>query len=819
MKSASLPRCSTVARGPSSQHGMSLLQVMLILVLLGAIIAAGFQIVQSRGGPEAALSQEKALSWADQSIVAFAAANSRLPCPAARIDGPEDCSLSGTGYLPRQTLEKYTDAISSNMLGASGVGRLPGPLLYAAYKTADIDLSAAAQYYTPTSYDPDEDSYENRADFTSINGLDFCAALSGAALSNYDGNALHLNADASNSSANIAYGIAVAGQTPGANGRFDGDNKLNALSIGRPNAPSGSDYDDRVRVRSFASLAQTVGCTQLSTVASYRGEGPLADNIPIISMDLLNEAVAIDEATKDTQQNTKDNADQSLSVAKRTVALSAIEVALASADVTASALDAAEAGVIQGTSIALCIVSLGIECWRVFFSTAGLSAQVAALGFSVSAVPPAIVAAGLNGASLSYAQTAARMAGMAIGTDPANLEEALKQAQDAAYGVDCTTNKGVEKCEQNGLKQISAELLSTAVASEAKRDSFNNTVMVHWADAYLPYRIPGYNNMSVSGRNNAVALLQGRLSTARSLMDKQIALEAMQGDQKAYQDRLDSYDEINNPQGDFNKEKTKTCKKTDDTSKILCKNYEDMISFINTCVRADGGLDAYNPTAPASRGPYCIPALNTAIAQNKIKITTQTGVVTSALTSARTRRVAGPLTELTLAADGSVSNPSPYPYIYPPSWYHSLGFMTDTQWNFCKPIASEKSINKCTNLNSKSNYEAIVTSSGVPLYRSSANWVSYADAYRLQTQLTADATEARKAATSTADAYQEMLQQIENIKAAINGKSTGTGTPAEIWLGAGAALGIADERGALGPDRKSAGNNVTDTQTRSTATP
>lgn len=859
-RSPSLPR----------QHGMTLLQVALILLLLGALIASGFQVLQSRTASRQAQEQAQALSWADQAVSAFAAANSRLPCPASTPEGKEDCASGNSkGYLPVATLDTFFDGNSSSIIGSSGTGKLASPVLYAvnrpaaaatsapyaAGSTASIDLAQASARYSPPAYSGEDNAYAPREDFEvpgttagapatefaydAINGLDFCASLGQAAVAASSTGGLSTTLGAGAASRVIAYGVAVAGPDAAANDRFDDANLSNALTLADPARENAADYDDRVRVRTFESLAQVVGCSLLTSRAAGNGRVAFADNVPTSSLDLLADAAGIDDSVKDTQESTVGNAEDAVAGGQQAVAFGTIGVVMAGVDVAAAGLDLAEAIVLLTTNVVRCAVSLGIECWRVPLSTAALIKQSVALGLNIAALAQNIAALGMNSAALSEADVVLRLANSAVEANATSLAEAVQRAHDSAYGV-CKDQKdpisGVVSsvCDPKGLKQTSEEAEAEARSAESKRDAYYNQYLVHWEDRNLQYRIQGWNNMSSSVRSQQLALLRLQLQTARDYIDQLILFDVLKADQKNYAERqkqfqslVDQYDDSDADRAAAIAECNKKGSEADRTScraaleqiaasrncekepteieKIVCESAASNVIYVKTCVR-DGVLEQFNPnpssdgTSASAAGPYCLPALKDAITYNNKKMAEHQIVVdrlyAAAVSSGATKEFTNVWIEPVKDADGNIITQgywvtsAPYNTRYPPG----------NQWPFCsKEMQEQKQCNSLTAL-----YPYWTNGSYLPLIRrqNSGFWLSYGDAYREYKTRQQVAAKSRANADTTASqfadavaGYQQLLQVAFN-----NSNSAGT----ELWLGPNQTVKAADDRGAVGPDRNAA---------------
>ena len=855
-------------RAPSSarQRGMTLLQVALILLLLGALIASGFQVLQSRTASRQSEQQAQALSWADQAITAFAAANSRLPCPASTPEGKEDCASGNSkGYLPVATLDTFFDANSSSIIGASGGGKLPSPVLYAVNRPAaapaaapyaasagtSIDLALASARYSPPAYNGEDNVYEARDDFEvpastpgapatafeydAINGLDFCASLGQAAVAGSSG----LSTTVAGSSRVIAYGVAVAGPDAGSNGRFDDANLSNALTLADPAKENAADYDDRVRVRTFESLAQLVGCSLLTSRLASNGRVAFADNVPVSSLDLLADAAGIDDSVKDTQESTVGNAEDAVAGGQQAVAFGTIGVVMAGVDVAAAGLDLAEAIVLLAQNVVRCAVSLGIECWRVPLSTAALVKQSVALGLNIAALAQNIAALGQNSAALSEADVVLRLANSAVEANATSLAEAIQRARDSAYGVckdhrDPLTGAVSSVCDPKGLKQTSEEAEAEAKAAETKRDAYYNQYMLHWEDRNLQYRIQGWGGMSTTERNRQLNLLRYQLQTARDYMDALIAFDVLKADQKNYAERLKQFQSLIDQYDDSDADRakalaecnkkgaeadriscraaleqiaaSKSCEKEpSEIERIVCESSASNVAYVKTCVR-DGVLEQFVPTVNAdgtsasTAGPYCIPALKDAIVYNNGKMAEHQVIVDrlydNAASSGATKEFSNVWIEPVKDADGNVVTAgywvtsAPYASRYPPG----------NQWPFCSAeMIQQKQCNSLTALFpywKNGNYLPLIRRQG------SGFWLSYGDAYREHKTRAQVAAKSRANADTTASQFAAAVAGYQQLLKVAFNNSNSAGT--ELWLGPNQTVKAADDRGAVGPDRNAA---------------
>ncbi len=312
------------------QRGSGLLEIALVVLLVAAAIAAGFVYLKAQVPPRQAQAQEQALDWADQAIVAFAASYGRLPCPASTPGGTEDCGATGKGWLPAQTLEDVKPRFD-----ADGPGHAASPMRYVVYRGTDADLAVAANRYEPWQWDSDN-SVPSNWGLGAVNGLDFCTALATASSRGFDAAQAH-TADPQGAAVNIAYGVAAAGITGGAVGRFDDTNGDSSAAIESPARQADADYDDRVRVRDFATLGQSMSCT--TTLASVDSVGRATD----VWADAVNQ-----------QGNNQQDAQISISNAAVALLLQGADVTEAAGDITSSTVTLATISSELSASIVAC---------------------------------------------------------------------------------------------------------------------------------------------------------------------------------------------------------------------------------------------------------------------------------------------------------------------------------------------------------------------------------------------------------------------------------------------------------------------------------
>lgn len=799
----------TIARPPAAravrrrQGGMTLLQVTLVLVLLGSISAAGFQVLQSTRDVEHATGQQDVLAWADQAVAAFASAHSRLPCPAAAVNGEEDCSLGGKGYLPLTTLASVA-GVEASMIGASGPSRLPGPVVYSVYRGRDAasDLARAEQRHAPLDMEGTARTIEG-APFDAINGYDFCQAILASAAAALDTSSTWFE-DRDGNGINVAYGLAVAGPTPGDDGRFDRENMGDAIAIAPPWRGSDPEFDDRTRVRTFASLADVSGCRLLAETGV---EDARVDMLPLAALDLVAEAVNIADTVKELQEATLDAANDAVQSGEMAVSFGAIGVTLGGVKIAATAIEIPERVGLLTANVTRCIASLGVECWRVPLSIASLATVGVALGLSIGALATQSAALAQTTEALADARTARRRADGEFNSDPADLDKAIEIAFVNAHGNcqdDGTPPPGQDECEL-GMEKRAAQLEEDARAAEADRDAIHAHYIRPWEDDRLHERIAGYDGMSRDAKILALQTARNQLQSARTAIDVQLEIDAANATLDEYDERhgqlsqmLD--DTCIDPQTCYRASVRELCAKTDALSAKRCASAQTSLAYAETCER--NGI--YDPGHP-DETPSCLPELDARKATILARIDTLEVQRDRARDAAKNLNVHGIMNrhwvEPVKDEDGNVVTPGYYRYTYPsPLRYPDSWFCYDGScdipfhgvWNWWThgshlPLLRDATFMDCSN----NDLWTII--------HCNAEWISYGDAYReyrlkkdVADELREQADEAQRRYQAAVNNYNQLLELKRRL---------GAGEPVELWLGADVILKAIDDRGTAGPDR------------------
>ncbi len=231
---------------PRKVAGLGLLEVMLFVFVVGTMLMVGYAWMVAQQQMVRVERQASILHQADRFIEAFAAANFRLPCPAATPGGVENCAPGNLkGYVPAASLG----------LAGSSAQKGVGQLRYLVNRTTAGDVSVSSNSFEPHYWDGGVWSFNKRTT------ADYCATLAATTTTG----AQVFNA-ASTPRA-VAYAVAHAGATDAdGNGNvFDGRNANTLAEMESPeNALITGIYDDKVIARTAAELSYNNGCAGLS---------------------------------------------------------------------------------------------------------------------------------------------------------------------------------------------------------------------------------------------------------------------------------------------------------------------------------------------------------------------------------------------------------------------------------------------------------------------------------------------------------------------------------------------------------------------------
>jgi hypothetical protein len=406
------PRLYT--RGRLQQQGLSLLEVMLLILITSGALVAGFIALKARDASNAAQRQAAQLLEADRMLVGFAAAYHRLPCPDTNRDGLEDCgSAAQKGWLPYRTL---------GLEGASkdaGVGNLR----YLVQRNA-IDLAVATDTWKPVAFKDNKDKYTgqrkypgsfslfgNAAEYSVVTTPDLCGKLKTGVGNPLEGSHAQLSSTPARA---VAFAIAHPGarDEAGTGDLFDTANSLAGNSLGAPERGSASAAaDDRVLARGYDNLALALDCTRLTA-----------------SLDMLSLAMDMVEEVQSQELSNTVMATVLAAVNVVKTAVAIYKVVAAATQLVTSAGYLATATAELATAIGTCAILVG--CAAIPHATASVVAATISVGASTAAVVASGYGAGLSVVATALTASAGVMAGVTVkpGVD---FSEALTSAESA----------------------------------------------------------------------------------------------------------------------------------------------------------------------------------------------------------------------------------------------------------------------------------------------------------------------------------------------------------------------------------------------------
>ena len=247
------------------QSGFSLIELSIAIVVLGVLtgIFATLHIHNQR--QEDQVGFQKLTDDAEQAVLGFIFANSRLPCPSSSSAGIEDCSLQ-VGYFPYKSVGMLQGALNSAGL----------PLRYALYSKAgllegNIELGKVIDRFRPFMADVWTGSppLAQLQTVGNVNSLDICQAVQAGYLSAPSSSYLATGSGAA--AQPVAYLLFSAG-TRDANGDgtlLDGANTANGLAFESLRTNGSMLNDDKLKAVHFNQLWEQLGCNGVISATGH----------------------------------------------------------------------------------------------------------------------------------------------------------------------------------------------------------------------------------------------------------------------------------------------------------------------------------------------------------------------------------------------------------------------------------------------------------------------------------------------------------------------------------------------------------------------
>jgi len=243
------------------QVGYTLVELSVAVVIIGFMMTVLMELYPKMSESSAKIKSVSASEKLEQSILGFVFSTGRLPCPAADLNGVEDCTLE-KGELAYRTL-----GFASPLRNQAGVA-----FRYAVFDKAltgsnDTELTALKdRYQVYIATDDNSVSVRPTAQKSILNSgapntLDFCKALNNA-ITTVD--ASELSTGGGTELQNVAYLIHDVGlsDASGIQGLADGRNTLTGtdLNFSSPSELRSATNDDYVYVKSFGQLWSDLEC-------------------------------------------------------------------------------------------------------------------------------------------------------------------------------------------------------------------------------------------------------------------------------------------------------------------------------------------------------------------------------------------------------------------------------------------------------------------------------------------------------------------------------------------------------------------------------
>jgi hypothetical protein len=415
-----------------AQHGLSLFQLLLLMLVLSSTIVMAMSYIQTQYQQRASETDAEILKRANQILENFSAFNARMPCPDINQDGIEDCTgMEQAGYLPFKTL------------GLQQASPKLRELKYLVYRSMNYDLVKATNSFEPKKLDGT--SYA----FNQIGGSDFCYS---AMMAKAEVNTNATMAGSGVQQRRIAYAIISPGvkDADGDGQHFDGLHRtvLNAVELPE-RAHDRFSYDDVVLTRSFDELLMRQDC--LNVLAS------------IDTMSLSAQVVS-DAQTKKIMTTAVASIISTIALIKAGVLIGKMAGSIATIATASTVLTVATTEL--ASAISGCVFLIG--CLLIPHAIASVVAATLAVASGLIAVAlyvPAFIAQ-VTAFGLSLAVAA--LAGIEVDKSGMNLDNVTKEAKDAWDKSQTTTRDAKTEWD----KSLTEEASSKAERDRAWSDLF-----------------------------------------------------------------------------------------------------------------------------------------------------------------------------------------------------------------------------------------------------------------------------------------------------------------------------------------------------------
>lgn len=247
---------------PSGQHGLTLLELSLALVVIGlitALLASLLPALSRTANQQLAIND---VTDADHAMTGFALVAGRFPCADTNFDGVEDCPAV-VGSFPYVTL-----GLGAPLRNAQGFD-----YRYAVYSRPDtVAMNDVALTRSIERWQPDIVAglppAAQLANFAQLSHLDICRAVAVGQDSAVNTDYLHVVS--SGAREHIAYALINPGSADSDNNGsvFDGLNGA-GLALEHPARAADNQYDDRVSVGYFTDVWARLGCAGLLSAAGH----------------------------------------------------------------------------------------------------------------------------------------------------------------------------------------------------------------------------------------------------------------------------------------------------------------------------------------------------------------------------------------------------------------------------------------------------------------------------------------------------------------------------------------------------------------------